>query len=135
MSDRVIDPEISAKDIPGLPTTRDVDKMIALGIAFESLYLSGSNNLSLKFRSRVSWLLGKNKAHRKALKKKFKKVYDLRSKAAHTGKLPRDVKIEGKSVSTLEFIEQVHGLCQQSILRIIKDRRFPDWAKIHIPDC
>lgn len=40
MFDQMIDPEIRPENIPGSPTTREVDKMIDLGIAFESLYLS-----------------------------------------------------------------------------------------------
>lgn len=135
MFDRVIDPETSPKDIPGSPTTRMIDKMIDLGIAFESLYLSGRKNLSLKFRRRASWFLKKDEADWKALKKKFKKVYDLRCDAVHEGKLPRDVEICGKSTPISEFIEQIQGLCQRSILTIIKNRQFPDWAKIHIPNC
>ncbi|MDE0017855.1 MAG: HEPN domain-containing protein [Candidatus Poribacteria bacterium] len=135
MFDRVIDPEISPKDIPGSPKTRTVDKMIDLGIAFESLYLSGPKNLSRKFRRRASWFLKKDEAHRQTLKEKFEKIYDLRCDAVHEGKLPRDVEVCGKSVPISAFIEQAQGLCQQSILKIIKNGQFPDWAKIHIPDC
>ena len=135
MFGRMIDSEILPADIPGSPTTRDVDKMIDLGIAFESLYLSGRKKLSLKFRRRSSWFLKKDEAHRKALKEKFEKIYDLRCDAVHEGKLPRDVDVCGKPVSISEFIEQAQGLCQQSILKIIKNGQFPDWAKIHIPDC
>ena len=131
----MIDPEIPPEDIPSSPTTRDVDKMIDLGIAFESLYLSGRKNLSRKFRRRASWFLKKDEAHGKVLKEKFEKVYDLRCDAVHEGKLPTDVEVCGKSVPISEFVEQVQGLCQQSILKIIKYRQFPDWAKIHIPDC
>ena len=84
----MIDLEVPPKDIASSPTTRDVDKMIDLGIALESLYLSGRKNLSLKFRRRASWFLKKDEADRKALKKRFKKVYDLRCDAVHEGKLP-----------------------------------------------
>ena len=135
MVDKMITPDIPPEDIATSPTTRDVDKMIDLGIAFESLYLSGRKNLSLKFRRRASWFLKKNEAHRKALKEKFEKVYDLRCDAVHEGRLPRDVEICGKSVPIPKFIEQAQNLCQQSILTIIKNGQFPDWAKIHIPDC
>ena len=135
MSDGVIDPQISPKDILGSPTTRMVDKMVDLGIAFESLYLSGRKDLSLKFRRRASWFLETNEAHRKGLKKKFNKIYDLRCDAVHEGKLPRDVEICGKPIPISKFIEQAQGLCQQSILKIIKNGQFPNWAKIYIPDC
>ena len=109
--------------------------MIDLGIAFESLFLSGRKNLSLKFRKRASWFLQKSEANRKILKKTFEKVYDLRCDAVHEGKLPRDVEICGKSIPALEFIEQAQDLCQQSILKIIKNGQFSNWAKIYIPDC
>ncbi len=135
MYDRIIDPETSPKDIPGSPTTRTVDKMIDLGIAFESLYLSGCKNLSRKFRRRASWFLKKDETHWTTLKEKFEKIYDLRCEAVHEGKLPKDVEICEKPVPISEFIKQAQGLCRQSILRIIKDGQFPDWAKIHIPDC
>ena len=135
MSNKMLDLEILPEDIATSLTTRDVDKMIDLGIAFESLYLSGRKKLSLKFRKRASWFLKKNEAHRKALKEKFEKVYDLRCDAVHEGKLPRDVEVCGKSVPILEFIEQAQDLCRKSILKIIEDRHFPDWAKIHIPEC
>ena len=135
MGNQMIDLEIPPKDIASSPTTRDVDKMIDLGIALESLYLSGRKKLSLKFRRRASWFLKKNEVHWKALEEKFEKIYDLRCDAVHEGKLTRNVEICGKSVPILEFIEQAQVLCQQSILKIIKNRQFPDWAKIHIPDC
>lgn len=133
--DKMIDLEVPPEKVANSPTTSDVDKMIDLGIAFESLYLSGHKNLSRKFRRRASWFLKKNEAHRKTLKEKFKKVYNLRCDAVHKGKLPSDVEICGKSVPILEFIEKAQGLCQQSILKIIENGQFPDWAKIHIPDC
>lgn len=83
--------------------------------------LSICQNLSRKFRRRASWFLKKDEAHRKALKEKFEKIYDLRCDAVHEGKLPRDVEVCGKSVPISEFIEQAQSLCQQSVLKIIKD--------------
>ena len=68
-----------------------VDKMIDLGIAFESLYLSGTDaktEVTLRFRLHASWHLGKDKEHRKVLMKEFGEIYDWRSTVVHTGKLP-----------------------------------------------
>lgn len=132
--DRIIDSEIPPEDIATSPTISDVDKMIDLGIAFEAQYLSGRKKLSLKFRKRASWFLNKNAAHQKKLKEKFEKVYDLRCDAVHEGKLPQDVEICGKFVPISEFIKQTQNLCRQSILKIVKNGQFPDWAKIHIPE-
>ena len=136
MVDKMIDSEIPPEDIATSPTTSDVDKMIDLGIAFESLYLSGRKKLSLKFRKRASWFLKKDEAHRKALKEKFEKVYDLRCDAVHEGSknFPEMLRFVGSLFLYQEFIEQAQNLCQQSILKIIKKGQFPDWAKIHIPD-
>ena len=133
MFDRMIDPEISPKEIPFAPTTRDVDKMIDLGIAFESIYLSDINattELSFRFRLHASWYLGTDKKNRRTLLTEFKRIYELRSKAVHTGKLPKNVKIEDKSVPTLEFIKRAQDLCQQSIIKIVEDRQFPEWASL-----
>ena len=132
--DKMTEPDIPPERIAEAPTTRDVDKMIDLGIAFESLYLSGRKKLSLKFRKRMSWFLHKNEAHRKELIEKCEKIYDIRCDAVHEGKLPHDVEICGRLVSISKFIEQAQRLCRQSILKIIENGHFPDWAKINIPE-
>ena len=122
MSDRVIDPEISPKDIPGSPTTRTVDKMIDLGIAFESLYLSGSINLSLDLRNRASEYLAESQEEQEKLKEMFKEIYNWRSKAVHEGTLPaKDVKIGEESFTPSELIKRTQDLCRQSILKILED--------------
>ena len=107
----------------------NIDKIIDLGIAFESLYLSdrGANSeLSFQFRLRASWYLGKDKADREMLMDEFKAIYTLRSKAVHTGKIPQTVKIRSKSVPISEFIPKSQDLCRQSIMKIIEKRVFPD---------
>lgn len=133
MFDQMIDPEIRPEDIPGSLTTRDVDKMIDLGIAFESVYLSdikATTELSFRFRLHASWYLGTDKENRRTLLTEFKRIYELRSRAVHTGKLPKNVKIEGKFVPTLEFIKRAQDLCQQSIIKIVEDEQFPDWESL-----
>lgn len=116
-----------------------VDKMIDLGIAFESIYLPKGNvdQLAFQFRLRASWHLGKNQADRKKLIDKFDAIYTLRSKAVHNGELPSSVKVrkgneirKGKSVPTSNFIPKAQDLCRKSIIRILKDREFPDWKDL-----
>ena len=109
------------------------DKIIDLGIAFESLYLPSNvvDQLAFQFRLRASWHLGKDKADREKLMDEFKAIYTLRSRAVHNGELPPNVKIrKGVSVPTSEFIPKAQDLCQRSIMKILEDREFPDWESL-----
>lgn len=123
MFDRVIDPEIRPEDIPGSPTTLTVDKMIDLGIAFESLYVpSSSSNKSRDLRNRASEYLAESEDCQKRLKAILKEIYSWRSRAVHNGTLSaKDVKIGEESFTPSEFIEQAQDLCRRSILKIIED--------------
>ena len=114
--EKLIDPNSKVREKLQIPINRwiqsnankdPVDKIVDLGIAFEALYLSEGTReqLTLQFRLRASWHLGKNKEHRKRLMDEFKAIYDLRSGAVHNGKVSPKVKIrKGESVPTSEFI-------------------------------
>ena len=134
MVDKMIDSEIPPEKIAEAPTTRDVDKMIDLGIAFESVYLSGisaTTELAFRIRLHASLHLGKNKEDRQMLIEKFKKIYEWRSKAVHTGTLStKDVRIGEEVISPLVFIKQTQDLCRKSILKIIEEGQFPHWNDI-----
>ena len=108
-----------------------VDKIIDLGIAFEALYLSDINEtteLSFRLRLRASWFLGKDKAHRQELMKDLSKIYEWRSKAVHTGKLPNKTKRTSYTPREAEaFIAKAQDLCRDSIMKILEDEKFPDW--------
>ena len=109
------------------------DTIIDLGIAFEALYLSEGTKeqLTLQFRLRASWHLGKNKEHRKRLMDEFKAIYDLRSMAVHNGEVPKRIKIrKEESVPTSAFIPRAQDLCRQSIIKILKNGKFPDWNNL-----
>jgi len=111
----------------------DVDKMIDLRIAFESLYLPKDNieQLSFQFRLRAAWHLGKGKIDRSILIDEFKAIYILCSKAVHNGEVPKRIKIrKGESVPTSEFIPRAQDLCRQSIIKILEDGEFPDWNNL-----
>ena len=105
-----------------------VDAFINLGTALESLYLDDSDNseLGYKLALRAAWHLGDDAEERYSLKQDFKRMYDLRSRAVHTGD-PDKVK------TTPEFTATAQKLCLESIVRIIRDGRFPsreDWERL-----
>ena len=110
-----------------------VDKMIDLGIAFESIYLSdidAKTELSFRLSLYASWYLGENAEHRSLLIEEFKAIYNYRSKAVHSGKLGETVKVAGKSIPILTFIKTSQDLCRQSIIKILEDGEFPDWNNL-----
>lgn len=111
-----------------------VNKIIDLGIAFESLYLPKDNieQLSFQFRLRASWHLGKNKADREMLIDEFKAIYTLRSKAVHNGEDPENIKIRKgeEPIATSEFIPRAQDLCRRAIIKILEDGEFPDWNNL-----
>ena len=110
-----------------------VDKMIDLGVAFETLYLSGiseTTELSFRFRLHASWHLGKDKEDRNELLTKFRQIYDCRSKAVHRGKLDEQVKFGGERIPISEFIKRAQDLCRGSIIKILEDGQFPDWNSL-----
>ena len=110
--------------------TNYVSQMIDLGIALESLYLSGISSkteLSFRFSLHAAFYLASDRKDRKRLLTEFKEIYTWRSKAVHSGELGREVKFGGKSVPTSEFIKRAQELCRQSIMKVLEDGRFPDW--------
>ncbi len=111
-----------------------VNQMIDLGIGFEALYLSDIKDraeLSFRLRLHVAWHLGKDKVDRKALMKEFGKIYEWRSLAVHTGKLPnKKKKVPFTTEEVAEFIARAQDLCRDSILKIIEDEEFPDWGNL-----
>ena len=107
-----------------------IEKIIDLGIALEALYLSEGTReqLTLQFRLRASWYLGKDKEHRKRLIDEFKAIYNWRSTVVHTGKLPKKTKNTHFTKHEIkEFIEKAQDLCRDSIMKILEDGKFPDW--------
>jgi hypothetical protein len=114
-----------------------VDKIIDLGIALESLYLSGTESKSeirFRFSLHAAWHLGEDKEHREGLMKKFKAIYDWRSAVVHTGKLPEKGRGKKKKSYTQEevreFIRNAQDLCRQSLIKILEDGEFPDWGNL-----
>ena len=105
----------------------DTDRMIDLGVALESLYVPDSSGEStFKLGVRAAWHLKEDPADRKTLKKTFGEIYNWRSKAVHTGKLPKKTKNTPFSQDEVdEFIEEAQDYCRDSILKILKEGKFP----------
>ena len=110
-----------------------LDQIIDLGIAFEALYVSdgGSGEIRFKFSIRAAWYLGKNEKCRKTLMKEFQEIYDWRSTIVHTGKLPNKTKKTPFTPQEVkQFVERAQDLCRESILKILKDGKFPKWSSL-----
>ena len=112
-----------------------VDKVIDLGIALESLYLSGTeskNEIRFRFSLHAAWYLGGNsKEHREGLVKKFKAIYDWRSAVVHTGELPNKTRRTPFTQEEIrDFIKKTQDLCRDSIIKILEDGKFPDWNNL-----
>ena len=112
-----------------------VDKMIDLGIAFESLYLSDvREELTFRLCVRAAWYLGKDKKDRERLLTEFKKIYSCRSTGVHNGTLDEDVTIGGEHIPISKFVKRAQDLCRQSIIKVLEDGRFPDWDNLILGD-
>ena len=109
----------------------NVNGMIDLGIALESLFLSDNPRQgAFPLRLRGAWYLGQDKDERKELISEFNKVYSWRSDAVHQGRLDVEVKINGKVYSQSEFIDRAQELCLESILKVMRGGQMPDWSDL-----
>ena len=124
-------------------TYQNLDKLIDLCIAFESLYLPNIKD-ELKFRLsvRAAWFLGESKDDRQRLLTVLKKIYDYRSTVVHGGELKkRDVTVDKKTIPMSELVTDAQDLCQKSIVKILKkyseDGKYPDddyWNNLILGD-
>ena len=124
----------------GNKTEKQVDQMIDLGIAFESIYLhkSKEGGISSTLSTHAAWFLGKNAEERERILREFKAIYRCRSDAVHTGELDDPVQmgkrseILGKKSETPleEFLATAQDRCAVSIKKIIERGGFPDWGKL-----
>lgn len=109
-----------------------VDKMIDLGIALESIYLSDNDlgEITFKLSVRAAWHLGRDKAERDRLSKEFRVIYGRRSRAVHRGTLPQTTKVAGNTVSTSDLVKDTQQLCSRSIKTIISAGEIPNWDEL-----
>ena len=102
-----------------------VDKFIDLGIALESLYQNDGNTSELRFRLalHVAWHLGTCGSERIRMLREFRTIYDLRSKAVHTGSID-------DTQDTRDSLARTQEHCRQAIIKFIEDGVFPDWDRL-----
>ena len=110
-----------------------VDKLIDLGIAFESFFLRGiSQEVTFRFSLRGSLYLGQDLEERSRLKRELEQFYRYRSRAVHEGTLPETVKVNGQTVRIRQFIERSQELFKQSLLKAIESCQLPNWSTIEL---
>ena len=108
-----------------------VDAAIDLGVCLESIFLTDLENdygeLTFRLKPRASRFLDKDLDSRKKLFKIFGNLYNLRSRAIHSGKLP--AKIDNEPVT--EILSQGFILTAKAITQIIFNG-LPDWNVISL---
>jgi hypothetical protein len=99
------------------------DKILDLGIALEMALDDNGNTeqLSLRFRLRGSWLVADNYEDRQSVYNQLKKFYGFRSEVAHTGAL----KGSGTNVARDQFVSYC-SLAEKIIRKIICTPKL-DW--------
>lgn len=107
-----------------------VEAAIDFGIAMEALFLADRGpdrgELGFTLRLRAARFLGTTPESRRDITKLFRELYDLRSKAVHTGRLHRPVKDYHK---IQELLAQGFAHVATAIRRIIKEGE-PDWEAV-----
>lgn len=117
-----------------------LDAAIELGVCLEALLLSdlGQNDqISLAFRLRGAWLLGRDAAERRNLLQNFNAIYSCRSSVVHSGNFPdKKLSMAGEKVAPSEFISKgARQLAAKAILNVIKRGKIPDWSQLLVGNC
>lgn len=101
------------------------DRAIDLGIALESLLLADSDSGELSFRLslRGAWLIGNDDVQRLEIQKALKKLYALRSRAAHAGTIER-------STENRTTIDRATEVCMALIRKVIELQWDIDWERL-----
>jgi hypothetical protein len=104
----------------------DVDVAIELGIALEALYLpDAQDELKFRLRVRASRLLGTSEEERRGIYEHVGQLYELRSKAVHTGALPDRIGAR----ETKQVLRDGHSLVARSVSRLLRKGE-PDWTRL-----
>jgi len=106
-----------------------VDSAIDLGIALESIFLNDQNSdrgeLAFRLRVRAARWLGHNSTERNKIAMTMNDLYNCRSKAVHTGRVPNEV----RKRQTKEILEEGYRYAATAIIRLIKEGK-PNWDAI-----
>ena len=103
------------------------DRVIDVGIALEALLLheQQADRGELKFRLslRGAWLKGENVLERQEIFRLLKRVYDLRSRAVHTG-------LVDANQDNRETVQRAVELCRQLVRKVIDLGTVSDWDEL-----
>jgi hypothetical protein len=106
-----------------------VDAAIDLGIVLEAMFFSddqgGSGELTFRLKLRAARLLETEKAMRKTMFDLVGDLYTLRSKAAHTGRVPE--RIGQRSI--LDLIQEGYQVAARAA-RLFITKGAPDWKDV-----
>lgn len=106
------------------------DKILDLGIALEMALLEDNKNndqLSLSFRLRGSWLIGKEKKERQDIYRQLKDIYTYRSQVAHSGILCSN---DRKKINIVNERFQEYSLLAEKIISHLILNGRPDWEAL-----
>lgn len=108
----------------------DIDKVIELGIALESLLLNDDiymEKITTTFVTRGSTSINELKLgySKTKLRLIFKKIYYLRSQSVHKGEVDAKVEIQSKIYPIAEFIQLTDDFCCHLIRSFIIKKGFP----------
>ena len=103
----------------------DVDRLIYLRTALEAVLLDDGNRSEMRFRLALhgAWLIGSNKDDRKKYQARLRKLYDLASKAVHTGEI-------GDTKADRELLDFGQDFCRRAILKRAGGPTKMDWEEI-----
>jgi hypothetical protein len=106
------------------------DKILDLGIALEMAILEDNKNneqLSLSFRLRGSWLIGREKEERQNIYQQLKDIYNYRSQVAHSGILCGN---DREKINVVKEQFQAYSLLAERIIRHLILHGHPDWTMV-----
>ena len=126
--DRWIKAKTQKKIIGAITDENPPDAMIDLGIALEAFYVTHRDKITKQLCHRASWYLGgTNEEKRKVLETEFEAIYAYRSDIVHNKELKEEVGVREPFVSASELIVRAQCLCRKSIMKVLDDRKFPNW--------
>lgn len=97
-----------------------VNDAIDIRIALEALFAAGGNaELAHRIALRAAWYLGEDVKERGSYFEMLRKVYNLCSKAVHTGRIK-------DSDASIDLLDQARSVCRSTLIRHIRERVRPD---------
>jgi len=112
----------------GINRTSLEDKIIDFITSLESLYSSGSGDLTRKLSQRGSMILAKTEEERGFFYNFLKNAYNFRSGLVH-GEGERDVMVDGKKISIEEICSKLEDMTRESIKKYLKLIKYYDGQK------